>query len=208
MARGYDLESRPANRHRRGHLGKDDEWIRDFISRAPLGYFASRWDDQPFIHPMTYVYDPERHCIYAHGSVVGRRRANTERHDKMAFCATEMGRLLPSNRALHFSSQYRSVMAFGRIRHVEDRAEMEHGLYSLIDKYFSPLALNENYSPIVQDDIDRVTVFALDIESWSGKENWKAMTSQNDGFPPLAEAWHKDEAFPMSFGRMAPSEDR
>ena len=34
--RGYDLESRPENQSRRRHLVKDDEWITDFIKRAPF----------------------------------------------------------------------------------------------------------------------------------------------------------------------------
>ncbi|PCI33503.1 MAG: NimA [Alphaproteobacteria bacterium] len=199
MARGYDLDSRPAHQQRRGQLKQDDDWVTALISRLPLGYFASRWDDQPFVHPMTYVYVADKHCIYFHGSTVGRRRANTDRHEKMCFCATEMGQLLPSNQALHFSVQYRSVMAFGTVRTVVEEAEQKAGLYALIDKYFSPMALNEDYSPIRPEDLKMTTVYALDIDSWSGKENWKERTDMDDqGWPELAEKWFADDAFPLS----------
>ena len=201
MARGYDLESRPAHQQRRGQLKQSDDWIRDMITRLPLGYFATRWDDQPFVHPMTYVYEADKHCIYMHGSTVGRRNANTDRHEKMCFCATEMGQLLPSNRALNFSVQFRSVMAFGTIRHVEDEAEKTTALYSLINKYFTPMKLNDEYSPIRPEDLKMTTVFALDITEWSGKENWKDKTDMDDrGWPKLDEKWFADDAFPMSRG--------
>lgn len=203
MARGYDLDSRPAHQQRRGHLKQSDEWICDLIRRLPLGYFATRWDDQPFIHPMTYVYVEDKHCIYMHGSTVGRRRANTDRHEKICFCATEMGQLLPSNQALHFSVQYRSVMAFGVIRHVEEEAEQKTALYALIDKYFTPMKLNEDYSPIRPEDLGMTTVYALDISEWSGKENWKERASMDDrGWPELDEKWLATDAFPLSGGRL------
>ncbi|MBL4613228.1 MAG: pyridoxamine 5'-phosphate oxidase family protein [Emcibacter sp.] len=203
MARGYDLKTRPATQQRRGHLKQSDDWIRELIKRLPLGYFATRWEDQPFVHPMTYVYVEDKHCIYMHGSTVGRRRANTDHHEKICFCATEMGQLLPSNQALHFSVQYRSVMAFGTIRHVTQEAEQKAALYALIDKYFDPLKLNEDYSPIRPEDLKMTTVYALDISEWSGKENWKERTDMDDrGWPELDEKWLAEGAFAMSGGNL------
>ena len=105
------------------------------IKRAPFGYFATRWDDQPFVHPMTFWYDADKHCLYMHGAMIGRRDANTKRHEKIAFCASEMGRLLPSNRALNFSVQFKSVMAFGDVIEVTTEDEQKHAFYGLIKKY-------------------------------------------------------------------------
>jgi len=202
MARGYDLKTRPAHQQRRGHLKQSDDWIRDLIKRLPLGHFATRWDDQPFVHPMTFVYAEDQHCLYMHGSTVGRRSANTDRHEKMCFCATEMGQLLPSNQALHFSTQFRSVMAFGTVRTVETPQEQKAALYALIDKYFTPMKVNEDYSPIRPEDLKMTRVYALDIADWSGKENWKERTGMDDrGWPELPEKWFKADAFLLSGGR-------
>ncbi|NIM04744.1 MAG: pyridoxamine 5'-phosphate oxidase family protein, partial [Armatimonadetes bacterium] len=66
----------------------------------------------------------------------GRIRANAERHEEVCFEASEAGRLLPSNVALEFSLQYASVIAFGRIRILEDEAGKKRALYGLIEKYF------------------------------------------------------------------------
>ena len=202
--RGYDLESRPANQGRRRDRVQSDEWIKDFIKRAPFGYFGTRWDDQPFVHPMTFWYDEEKHCIYMHGAMIGRRDANTKRHEKIAFCASEMGKLLPSNRALNFSAQFKSVMAFGNVIEVDTREEQKHCFYGLIKKYFSEMELNKDFSPIIEEDLKRTRAYRIDIESWSGKVNWKDVTDMNPEFAPLDEKWLKDDAFPMSYGQMEP----
>ena len=200
--RGYDLESRPENKSRRREHVQEEEWILDFIKRAPFGYFATRWDDQPFVHPMTFWYDADKHCLYMHGAMIGRRDANTKRHEKIAFCASEMGRLLPSNRALNFSVQFKSVMAFGDVIEVTTEDEQKHAFYGLIKKYFSEMELNKDFSPIIEEDLKRTRAYRIDISSWSGKQNWKEMTDMNSDFPPLDEKWLKDDSFPMSFGQM------
>lgn len=204
--RGYDLDSRPANQGRRRDRVQSDDWIVDFINRAPVGYFATRWDEQPFVHPMTFWYDDSKHCIYMHGAMIGRRDANTKRHEKIAFCASEMGKLLPSNRALNFSAQFKSVMAFGNVIEVTTREEQKHCFYGLIKKYFSEMELNKDFSPIIEEDLKRTRAYRINIESWSGKVNWKDMTDMNDDFPPLDKKWLLDDAFPMSYGQMRQKE--
>ncbi|MBT5074600.1 MAG: pyridoxamine 5'-phosphate oxidase family protein [Kordiimonadaceae bacterium] len=200
--RGYDLKSRPENKQRRREHVQEEQWISDFIKRAPLGYFATRWDDQPFVHPMTYWYDEDKHCLYMHGAIMGRRDANTKRHEKIAFCASEMGQMLPSNRALNFSTQFRSVMAYGEVVEVTTDEEKKHAFYGLIEKYFSPMELDKDFSPIIQEDLDRTRAYRIEITSWSGKENWSGEATQSPDFPPLADKWLKEDSFPNSYGKM------
>lgn len=199
--RGYDLESRPANKQRLRDYVKDDDWIRDFIKRAPMGYFATRWDDQPFIHPMTFRYDEEEHCLYMHGALIGRRDANTKRHEKIAFCAAEMGKLLPSNKALEFSTQYRSIVAYGDVVEVDDPEEKAHCFYGLHRKYFSEMEVGKDFSPIEDIDIKCTRAYKIKITSWSGKENWEEFAEMTEDFPELDDKWHEQDRFPMSFGQ-------
>ena len=37
----------------------------------------------------------------------------------------------------------------------------------------------------------RTSVYAIQIESWSGKRNWAARADQSDEWPPLAEEWFR-----------------
>ena len=129
MPKDYSLAVTPANEQRRPRNAMSDEWVKEFLRRAPIGHVATRWDDQPFITPTNFWYDPSRHVIYFHSNIVGRMRANIERHPQVCFEASEYGKFLPSNVALEFSVQYQSVMIFGKIHVVEDVEEKRYALY-------------------------------------------------------------------------------
>ncbi|MCK6625856.1 MAG: pyridoxamine 5'-phosphate oxidase family protein [Anaerolineae bacterium] len=185
----YNLHITPANAQRRPEHVQDDAWICDFLARTQIGHIATRWDEQPFINPTTFWYNAERHEIIFHSNVVGRVRANSERHDQVCFEAGEFGRLLPSNVALEFSIQYESVIAFGRIRLLEDFEEKRRALYGLIGKYFPAMIAGQEYRPITDKELKRTSVYAIAIDSWSGKRNWAERADQSDEWPALGEEW-------------------
>jgi len=189
MPKKYSLDKEPPNRHRRPHLAQGDEWIREFLNAEVVGHVATRWDEQPFITPVNFWYDPERHEIYFHSNIVGRLRANADRHPEVCFEASRHGRLLPSNVALEFSIQYESVVAFGKIRIIEDDQEKRRALYGLIEKYFPAMQPGEHYRPITDQELKRTSVYSIAIESWSGKRNWKERADQSEEWPALGDEW-------------------
>ncbi|HLF00607.1 MAG TPA: pyridoxamine 5'-phosphate oxidase family protein [Anaerolineales bacterium] len=191
MPKDYNLAVTPANQQRRPQNAQSDEWVREFLRRAHLGHLATRWDDQPFITPTTFWYDSNRHEIYFHSNIVGRVRANAERHDRVCFEASDFGKFLPSNIALEFSVQYESVVAFGLIRVLEELDEKRRALSGLIGKYFPALTAGIEYRPITDAELKRTSVYAIKIESWSGKRNWPDHAEQSDEWPPLGEEWVK-----------------
>jgi len=186
MPKNYDLDHTPANAQRRPQNACDDDWVGRFLAEAQVGYIATRWDEQPFITPSTFCYDPARHEIYFHSNIVGRVRANAERHPQVCFAASRSGGLLPSNVALEFSIQYESVIAFGMVRTLEDPAEKRIALYLLIQKYFPRLTPGQEYRPITDQELERTSVYAIAIESWSGKRNWPEQAKQSPDWPPLS----------------------
>lgn len=185
----YSLHVTPANAQRRPEHVQDDAWIREFLSRVQIGHIATHWEEQPFINPTSFWYDAERHEIIFHSNIVGRVRANSERHERVCFEASEFGRLLPSNVALEFSIQYESVIAFGRIRVLQEAEEKQRALYGLIGKYFPTMTAGQEYRPITAKELQRTSVYAIAIESWSGKRNWVGRADQSDEWPALAEKW-------------------
>ncbi len=189
MSKVYDLDKTPANVQRLREYAQDDAWIKGFLLRARIGHVATRWDKQPFITPTTFWYDLERHEIYFHSNITGRVRANSERHPEVCFEASEAGKLLPSNVALEFSIQYESVIAFGKIRVLENIEEKRRALYGLIEKYFPRMIPGEHYRPITDQELRQTSVYAIAIESWSGKRNWKDRADQCDEWKPLREEW-------------------
>lgn len=189
MAKDYSLDKTPANQQRLRDYACDDEWIKNFLAQAQIGHIATRWDEQPFITPTLFWYDSQHHEIYFHSNITGRVRANAERFPEVCFEASQMGKLLPSNVALEFSLQYESVIAFGRIRILDGEDEKRRALYGLIEKYFPEMTPGDHYRPITEKELKRTSAYAISIESWSGKRNWKDRAEQSDQWPPLGEEW-------------------
>lgn len=191
MPKDYRLEVTPPDQQRRPQNAQDDEWIRAFLRRSTVGHVATRWDDQPFITPTSFWYDEARHEIVFHSNVVGRVRANAERHERVCFEASAFGRLLPSNVALEFSVQYESVVTFGTVRVLRDDEEKRRALTGLIAKYFPAMAPGREYRPITDQELTRTSVYAIAIERWSGKRNWPERAIQSDEWPALDEVWFR-----------------
>ena len=189
MPKDYSLEATPPNEIRKPDYARDDAWIGKFLAQAEVGHIATRWDDQPFVIPILFWFDPQRHEIYFHTNITGRLRANIERHEKVCFEASRMGRLLPANTALEFALQYESAVVFGQGRLLEDAEEARRALYGLIEKYFPGMTPGVQYRPITDQELKRTAVYSIAIESWSGKRNWKARAKQSPDWAPLGAEW-------------------
>ena len=192
MPRDYSNQS-PIAFQRRPHLTQDDEWIRSFLHKTRIGHIASSVEGQPFINPTTFWFDEANHQIVFHSNVAGRIRSNIESNPKVSLEASELGRLLPANVALEFSLQFRSVIVFGTARLVTDPAEARRLLYGLIGKYFPTMTAGREYREITDKELRSTSIYAIQIESWSGKENWAERADQSDEWPPLDEKWFEAE---------------
>lgn len=188
MPKTYDPAVTPPNAQRRQEHARDDAWVRAFLRRARIGHVVTHWDGQPFINPTTFWYDEAGHRLIFHSNLVGRVRANAEHAARVCFEASEFGRFLPSNVALEFSVQYASVIAYGEVALVAELEAKRQALYGLIAKYFPQLEAGREYRPITDLELKRTSVYAIAIESWSGKENWPAQAEQSDAWPSLPAA--------------------
>jgi len=188
MPREY-IGQNPTAFQRRPHLTKDDAWIRDYLKTAKVARIATSADGQPFINTSTFWYDEAEHQVVFHSNIAGRIRSNIEYNPKVTLEASELGRLLPSNVALEFSLQYRSVNVFGTARVVTDPDEAKRLLYGLISKYFPTLKPGEEFREITDKELRATSVYAIKIEEWSGKENWDEKAEQSDEWKPLDEKW-------------------
>jgi nitroimidazol reductase NimA-like FMN-containing flavoprotein (pyridoxamine 5'-phosphate oxidase superfamily) len=168
---------------------RDDQWIRAFLRAARIGHIATAADGQPFITPSTFWFDEVNHELVFHSNIAGRLRSNLEQNPRICLDVSELGKLLPSNVALELSLQYRSVMVFGSVRIIDDPQEARRALYGLIEKYFPAMRAGQEYRQITDKELRATSVYALRIESWSGKENWKGRADQSDEWPALDEKW-------------------
>jgi len=148
---------------------EDEAEIVKLLHHARVGFIATTWEDQPFLNSNLFWFDENGKAIYFHTAGAGRTRTNIESNPKICFGIAEMGDLIPADTALEFSAEYAGVTVFGQARVVEDSTEAERGLYGLLNKYFPDLKPGQDYRGITKEELDRTSVFAIDIEAWSGK---------------------------------------
>jgi nitroimidazol reductase NimA-like FMN-containing flavoprotein (pyridoxamine 5'-phosphate oxidase superfamily) len=182
----------PLNQIRRRDRAQDDVWIRAFLHSGAWGTLATVSEGQPFLNTNLYVYDENAHAIYLHGARIGRTRSNIEQGGPVCFNVSEMGRVLPDEIALEFSLEYAGVTIFGRAVVVENVGEKARALQLLLDKYAPHLEPDRDYRPANPDELNRTSVFRIDIESWSGKSNVKAAD-----FP--GAFWYDEHRTPSPF---------
>lgn len=169
------LSEDPRTRIRRSDRAiVDNDEIVKLLHRARIGFVATTLGDQPFLNSNLFWFDQAQNRIYFHTASAGRTRSNIEANPKVCFGIAELGALLPADTALEFSTEYAGVAAFGEARVVDDATEAEHGLYGLLAKYFPELKPGDDYRAITTDELARTSVFAIEIETWSGKQKKKA----------------------------------
>jgi uncharacterized protein len=188
MPRDYQNQS-PTALQRLPDYQRDDQWIRAFLREAKVGHIASARNDQPFINPTTFWFDEANHQIIFHSNLAGRIRSNIEINPRVCFEASELGKMLPSNVALEFSLQFRSAIVFGKVSLINDPEEARRVMYGLIHKYFPKMTAGKEFREITDKELKRTSVYAIKIEEWSGKENWKDRADQSEEWNPLSEDW-------------------
>ncbi len=173
----------------KGRAIQDEGWIRRFLARMPFGVLATAYEGQPFAMTTLFVYEEAAHAIYLHTAQVGRTRANVEADGRACFTVARMGRLLPDRRPVEVDVEYASAVVFGPIGLIEEDGEKRRILGLLLQKYTPHLAMGGYYEPIPDSDVQRTSVYRLQIERWSAKMN-RAEPDFPDAFTyPLDDTW-------------------
>ncbi len=119
-------------------------------------------NDYPYGVPMNFYYDENEHKIYFHCAKEGHKIDAIKRHNKASFTVYDSGYKSES----HWSLNITSVIAFGKISIVQDRAIAEEKVRKLAEKYYP------DHSEI---DVEMVAHFAhaecleFSIEHMTGK---------------------------------------
>ncbi|MGD8455978.1 MAG: pyridoxamine 5'-phosphate oxidase family protein [Anaerolineales bacterium] len=163
--------SKPRHEVRRKEYAVDDDvWIESLLTRSLYGTLGTVYETQPFLTPLLFVYAAEEHAIYFHGAQMGRLRANIEMNPNVCFNVTEVGRVLPREKAVNFNIEYDSVIIFGKAQPIRDKKEVGRLLQRIMNKYTPQLKPNVGYIPAQPEDIDRTLVVKITIEDWTGKQ--------------------------------------
>ncbi len=133
------------------------------LRRCTSGVLAVAGDDgYPYAVPLSYVYRDG--VIWFHGAVVGHKLDALARSDKVSFCVIDRDEVIPEK----LTSAYRSVIAFGRARVLEDEAEIRRAARWLGEKY-DPTD-RSGMDREIDGALSRMRIIRLDIEHMTGKE--------------------------------------
>jgi len=140
-----------------------DEAAEEILRRGLAGVLAVHGDDgYPYAVPISYAYEDGR--IWLHSANSGHKLDGIRRDDKVSFCVIDRNDVVPGERTTYF----RSAIAFGRARIVEDDALKRHGLEVLAQKYSAEFPQENEAS--IRRNWPAVTVVEIAIEHLSGKE--------------------------------------
>jgi nitroimidazol reductase NimA-like FMN-containing flavoprotein (pyridoxamine 5'-phosphate oxidase superfamily) len=163
---------------RRADKAMSEPETRALLERARVGRLATAdAEGRPYVTPLLYVWDSRE--IWLHNAIVpGHLRANIEGNPRVCFEVDEPGPVFPYGRfECDTSIAYESVVAFGLIRVVDDRAAKEAFCRSLMAKY-APGGDDrpQGFFP----RLAQIAVYAIAVDRISGKRT---------PLPAPAERW-------------------
>lgn len=135
----------------------------EVLERGTSGVLAVLGDDgYPYTVPLSYVLDNGR--LLFHSARTGHKIDALKRCDKATFCVIDKDDIVPDE----FTTYFRSVVAFGRARILDEEEDRRRALETLAAKYTPDD--EEGRLREVDGQIDRTSMIELSIEHLSGKE--------------------------------------
>ena len=135
----------------------------EILNRGTSGVLALLGDkDYPYALPMSYVYADGN--IYFHSAKVGHKIDSILKHNKASFCVIDQDKVVPEE----YTTYFRSVIAFGKIRIIEQDEEKRRAIEILAEKY-SP-DLEEGRKAEIESGYQHMSMCILEIEHMTGKE--------------------------------------
>lgn len=149
---------------RRNRQILSEEEAAEVLERGTSGVLALLGDDDyPYAVPVSYVYCDSR--LYFHGAKSGHKIDAVKKCDKASFCVIDQDDVVPEK----YTTYFRSVIAFGKIRIMEDEAEKRKAIEKLSEKYY-PDSRKEERERVIDREWGPLCMLEFSIEHLSGKK--------------------------------------
>lgn len=120
----------------------------------------------PYAVPISYVYAEGK--LYFHCAKAGHKLDALRREPKASFCVIGQDQVAPEE----YTTYYRSVIAFGRVRELEEAEEMRRAIDLLAQKY-APQDSEENRQKAIDREWEPLCMLEMTLEYVTGKESMK-----------------------------------
>ena len=166
MPHGYQPTARTTPTRYRDRARYDRETVHRILDESLVCHLGYLQDGQPVVLPTTHVRLAE--TLYIHGSsgsgpILGARRAGLT----VCVTVTLVDGLVLARSAVHHSLNYRSVVAVGLARLVEDLGEKLRALEALLD-HLRP-GRSADCRPPTERELAATGLLALDLVQVSAK---------------------------------------
>ena len=134
------------------------------LERNTAGVLALTGDGGcPYAVPLSYVWLDGR--VYFHFALAGHKLDAVRRCEKASFCVIVQDQIVPEEYTTHF----RSVIAFGRVRELTDEAERRTAALALARKYH-PGDSEEHRQSYLDRSWASLCLLELRVEHLTGKQ--------------------------------------
>ena len=134
------------------------------LEQGSCGVLALSGDDgYPYAVPLSYLYHQGK--LYFHCAKSGHKLDALRREPKASFCVVAQDQVAP----LEYTTLYRSVIVFGRLRELEDDKEKRAAIEALALKY-APQDTPAHREEAIRRDWAPLCVLELTPEHISGKQ--------------------------------------
>ena len=106
--------------------------IEDFLSKVEVGRLGTCVDNQPYVVPLNFVYSEKK--IYFHCANIGKKMENISKNPIVCFEVDE-SEIISSENPCNYSYKYKSIIAIGTIKFVDEPNEKLRVFRLLVNKY-------------------------------------------------------------------------
>ena len=133
------------------------------LNNNTAGVLAVLGDEgYPYSVPLSYVFVDNK--IYFHTAKTGHKIDAIKNYDKASFCVIDQNQIMPEE----YTTYFRSVIAFGKVRLVEDLDEIRRIATVLAMKYSADFA--EGIPAEIDSSINHMAIIEMEIEHMTAKE--------------------------------------
>ena len=103
----------------------------EILEKGTSGVLALLGDNEyPYAVPISYVYENSK--VYFHSAKAGHKIDAIRKCSKASFCVISQDEIVPEE----YTTYFRSVIVFGKIRILEDKNEIRETIEKLAIKYY------------------------------------------------------------------------
>lgn len=159
------------NMRRKNQLLTETE-NKEILNRRTAGVLALLGaDGYPYSVPLSYVYHGGK--IYFHTAKSGHKLDAIRNCEKASFCVIDQDEIIPEE----YTSYFKSVIAFGTLRILEDEQEKRNAFLALAEKY-SP-EQGEDCKKVVERNLLHVCMLEFTIQHLTGKQALDLVKANN-----------------------------